>query len=127
MAVQITPPSPSSSDDVIISSTNEFCVFGPFTISQAGFSFTARINHAGGCVPENAATIISFPVGKLAPGSYTVAILHSFDGGTLISAATGAFVVVPASPLSVPASDPVALVLMAAMLALVAGYRLMCR
>jgi hypothetical protein len=109
--IQISPPNPSSSDDVVISASAIVDCISNSGMVQSGFTFTGFINYGICFATPPAPSPFPFRVGKLAPGNYTVTVQDFFG------IQPGAFsVVVAAAP--IPTIDQLGLVLMAALIVL---------
>lgn len=115
--IQIAPTNPSVRDDVAITATFSGCV-DDSGMTQSGFAFTGHIHYQPICFATPPGGQWSFPVGKLAVGSYTVTVQEGSD------IQTGSFVVANIGSTVVPAIQPLGLVLLAALI-LVAASRLL--
>jgi hypothetical protein len=98
--IRIAPPNPTSSDNVVIVPQFQGCVNGS-GIVQSGFTFTGHIDYAGSCFATPPGGDFPFPVGRLAPGNYTVTIQGAWDTNTAFAIETVTFSVVQSS--SIPA------------------------
>jgi len=99
------------------------CVNGSGMV-QSGFTFTGHIDYAGSCFATPPGGDFPFPVGRLAPGNYSVTIQGAWDTNTGFAIETTTFSVVQS--LSIPTIGPFGLAFIAALI-LTAASRILRR
>lgn len=118
--IQSEPPNPTSSDDVVISATFSGCIVS-YGMVQSGFAFAGHIDYGDLCFATPPGGTFPFPVGKLAPGNYTVTVQTDFASGGVLTTETGAFSVSgQGAPFATPTTEPLGIALMAVLILLAA-------
>jgi hypothetical protein len=96
---------------------------------QSGFTFTGSIEYNVTCFDPPPVGTIPFPVGRLAPGSYSVTVQGFYTGSIVpTTTQTGAFSVAAQGDTNViPTLDPIGIALIAVLILLTAVPRLVRR
>src|SRR4051812_36152049 len=118
MTITITPPNPTTNDAVTISVEYFPCGVIGHSIAQSGFNFTVTLVYNGGGCGTVPVRTTDFLVGKLAPGTYTVTQANPNIPGT------ASFAVIQSTASTIPAVEPLGLVLVATAILLLAIPRL---